>query len=223
MSYDGRVWRLAVVAIGASACDYIWRVDAVAVVDGPALPLCSARVIDDSFGTTDLWGGASSHCNANGAEGNGQLVLQLEGGNACEQAWWAPQNAYVQIELTAGGVAVEVPIATGEPEAYTSLQLNDTDVELVVEQGNMKLTDQSLNTTYAEMPYDAQAMRWWRVRTDGTSLLADMSADATTWTTFATHTPTTLVTTTRLNILLGYSIAPTAPASSTFTHLIVCQ
>ncbi|HKX73256.1 MAG TPA: LamG-like jellyroll fold domain-containing protein [Candidatus Saccharimonadales bacterium] len=90
------------------------------------------------------------------------------------------------IDLSSDAVFVEVPQTTGNNAAETQiiLELNGPNKIIMSKSGTTlslrhKLNDVSYNTS---VPYDATAMRWWKIRETAGTVYLETSPDATTWT-----------------------------------------
>lgn len=114
---------------------------------------------------------------------NGQLTITPKA-NTGGYYGLTSKKAY---DLTGSSFVVEVPQTAAHSSAETQLimELNGGN-KLIISKGGTtlslrhKLNDVSYNTS---VPYDATAMRWWRMREAAGTVYFETSPDATTWTT----------------------------------------
>ena len=70
-------------------------------------------------------------------------------------------------------------------------------------------------------PYDAIAMRWWRLRPVSTGIVGEYSPDGHVWTLLGSLTGTT-PTGIRIDIGAGTDLQEASPGTGAFRHLDIC-
>lgn len=194
--------------VGASGCDFIFRLDPVpapvidasaidmpvredgaqepadAPVDTPAKIACGMTVVDDSFaGTTPCanWGGFFAN-NANVTSGGGSLTISVTS-TATEANGGCNSNPYL---FAGAGVIAHLTSVTTGNNSYNGIQVGGTnlDAALNVNMGVLKFQTRSASTTWVAAVYSASTMAWLRLWPDrGTGqVVADYSPDGQTWT-----------------------------------------
>ncbi len=213
------MWRGLALAVALGGCDALFHVEAVTAIDAPVPKCVASMVIADSFdGTMPCmpWGNAT---NMSVTEGNGMLGItpQAQSFAFCESTGTETFDSL--------GFFVEVDQVLATPGGYTSLMIRDnTTWKLSIEHSNTQLSFLENSATHLnDLPYDAQAMKFWRLRADPTSgnTVAEFSSDAIAWNELG-RTTDFFSRSVYLELLAGQAGTPLGTDTAVFSHLDVC-
>lgn len=218
----------------ATGCQQLFGLPAVSVPDAsPRAPdaaagTCVASTPQDNFPAAatacprsvngDPLDWTESGAGDVAVAGNTMTFVLSRSGNAAIQC-----TSDLMFPVTSNGMFVEVVHALGGPGTTTYFELTGI-VRMQVRDGMLGLRDLSAGTEPVRIPYDATAMRWWRLSTDADGNVAadysDDAADATRWRTLwiVGHTFATT------QITLGAETLANLDATNTaqFRHLNTC-
>lgn len=188
--------------------------------DGTAPVPCANPILDEPFTDPVPCAPWADGFMTNGTltQGNGMLSVSLVTGSASAVGCTAKTSR----PLAAGGAIVELPQVVSGGGTYTQLQvLKAESVSLGVNGTQFRYANNSGSSVYRAAPYDAVAMRWWRLRPDpgGAAIIAEYSADGTTWVLF--HTQATVLENMKVMVIVG-SNGGTSNGTSQFTRLVTC-
>jgi hypothetical protein len=185
-----------------------------------AFPICAAPQIVDDFA------GAAPPCEPWGVQFGNATVTVADHALAITPAANRPNGggcvASAPIDFADGGIFLEAVAVMPPGRGFLGLaaQASGTALSLVARDGVLALT--LPDAVLASAPYDATAMRWWRLRPDRTAAtVAEYAADGSHWTRLGSldEPPPAQIT---IELSAGVDAPEAAPPTARIAHLGVC-
>jgi hypothetical protein len=165
-----------------SGCQILFELQPVEVLDDAAPTICDDPLIDDPFDdgrVCEGWGQPLPEKNCAISELAEGLVIAPAASTASRGR--CVSNG--MLPLTERGIMVEVAdVLLDDDGDFTLLSLaSPTDLSLGVSNRRLRLTSNLGSPVYGNTTYIRDQMRWWRLRREGPSIVAEYAADGIDW------------------------------------------